>query len=257
MLLPSVIITISALPFVFSSKSSSTSFTVPASFVAPGSPSIVSNLFTPAPSPSILSRQKAISTCYGNCISLTRSSSTTPLFAKKSRAGGAKGAPVLKNGKLQVKLLKYVPGTGNIGDVILVAPAFFENKLKKTNSAKIVTDEEVANEKEKLDANQKQREAAAAEMQEKLNEMKVVFEKKAGPEGHLFGGIKAKDILNELKTKFPKGSAIEGKAVKVLKMKDEEGNIVNHDIKEVGDYTVTISLMADVRADVSISVQTK
>lgn len=164
---------------------------------------------------------------------------------------------MLKNGKLQVKLLKYVPGTGNIGDVILVAPAFFENKLKKTNSAKIVTDEEVANEKEKLDANQKQREAAAAEMQEKLNEMKVVFEKKAGPEGHLFGGIKAKDILNELKTKFPKGSAIEGKAVKVLKMKDEEGNIVNHDIKEVGDYTVTISLMADVRADVSISVQTK
>jgi len=153
-------------------------------------------------------------------------------------------------------MTKHVAGTGNIGDVILVAPAFYENKLKKTQSARPVTDEEVEQQKSEQKQQQQERDAMAIKAKEQLENMKIVFEKKAGPEGHLFGGIKPKDVLLECKSKFPKKSkAMEGKAVKVLGLLDEEGKDIGHDIKELGVYIATISLGSDVQAKVAITVK--
>lgn len=164
----------------------------------------------------------------------------------------------MKNGKLQVKLLKHVAGTGSIGEVILVAPAFYQNKLLKTKSARIITDDEVNTEKMKRDSDQTGRKNAATEMALLLvkEESKLEFVKKAGPEGQLFGGIKAKDILQTLKSKYPKGNALEGKAVKIISMKDLEGNDVVHgDIKTLGDFMITISLLSDIKTELCISVK--
>ena len=202
-------------------------------------------------------------------------SRSTSLFVKKNKKNTAaksktskkissstkksSSSPPLKNGKIQVKLLKYVPGTGSIGDVILVAPAFYQNKLLKTNSAKVITDEEVKAEKLKRDVDQTECRNAAKDMAsllEKEEESVLKFVKKAGPNGQLFGGIRAKDVLQTLKSKYPKGNPLEGKNVKVISMKNMDGKDVEHgDIKSIGDFKVKISILSGIDAEITVSVQ--
>eukprot|EP00586_Coscinodiscus_wailesii_P011159 CAMPEP_0172495894 /NCGR_PEP_ID=MMETSP1066-20121228/79676_1 /TAXON_ID=671091 /ORGANISM="Coscinodiscus wailesii, Strain CCMP2513" /LENGTH=176 /DNA_ID=CAMNT_0013267899 /DNA_START=313 /DNA_END=843 /DNA_ORIENTATION=- len=173
------------------------------------------------------------------------------LFAKPNR----KGAKSSKGGKVQVKLLKNIPGTGVIGDVIMVTPAFFENKLKKTQSAVRISDEEVSKEKETRAKKQKAELETANDMKDHLTDYELVLKRKAGPEGHLFGGVGKKVILEELRSGFPKG-ALDGKSVKISKIKDaESGEEVKQDIKEIGVFTATISLLSDIKADFSVTVE--
>jgi ribosomal protein L9 len=171
------------------------------------------------------------------------------LFAKKS-----KDTTVGKGGKIQVKLLKHVAGTGSAGDVIKVAPAFFMNKLQKTGSAVRITDEEV--EKECAEKAQQDKEAreSAHQLKEKIDAMTLVLSKKAGPDGQLFGGIGYKAIFSELEKEFPKG-ALGAKYIKITSVKDDKGELLTHDIKSVGDYKVTISLLKDVAADFGLTVK--
>merc|ERR1712232_654721 len=105
-------------------------------------------------------------------------------------------------------------GTGSIGDIVMVAPAFFENKLKKTGSAVFVTDEEVTKIKEEKICREKDLVAGAMDMREKLEGFELVLKKKAGPEGNLFGGVGKKLIFKELKEQFPSG-ALDGKQIKI------------------------------------------
>lgn len=169
------------------------------------------------------------------------------LFAHK------KDTTVGKGGKVQVKLLKHVAGTGHAGDVIMVAPAFFTNKLQKTGSAVRITDEEVAKENsEKLTEEKEQKENALA-VKNKVESMKVSLSKKAGPDGHLFGGVNYKMILSELKKDFPQG-CLDGKHIKITEVKKDDGKKLRGDIKETGDYKVNISLHRDVSANLQLSV---
>uniref|UniRef100_A0A7S4IWM6 Large ribosomal subunit protein bL9 C-terminal domain-containing protein n=1 Tax=Odontella aurita TaxID=265563 RepID=A0A7S4IWM6_9STRA len=134
----------------------------------------------------------------------------------------------------------------------MVAPAFFENKLRKTQSAVVVTDEEVKKEREEQAKDAKETLDAATEMMGKIEGLTLTFPMKAGPNGHLFGGVNYKAILKELIKQFPKGAL--GKGVKIETVQDEEGKAIPHDIKEVGDFKATVSLMKDVSADIALSV---
>jgi len=208
----------------------------------------------------MVARRRAVATGYGvetktnaitNAIQLTQKNSVTgPLFSKKIKATGSSAA---KGGKLQVKLLKYVEGTGSIGDIVMVAPAFFENKLKRTGSAVLISDEEVDAENKKKLLLQKAQLEQALDMQKKIQEVELSMVKKAGPEGHLFGGVAKKDILEELKRKFPKG-ALDGKQIKIATVQRVEGEEVKADIKEVGLYTSTINLLGDITARFRVNV---
>jgi len=173
------------------------------------------------------------------------------LFAKKK-----KDTTVGKGGKVQVKLVKHVAGTGQAGDIIMVAPAFFTNKLQKTGSAIRITDEEVAKEAEKQASHEKELKANASDVKHKLEEMKFSITKKAGPDGHLFGGVGMKLIMTELKKEFPQG-CLDGKQVKITQIKDGDGKKLQHDIKEVGAYSLTISLLKGVAANLDLSVMAK
>lgn len=170
------------------------------------------------------------------------------LFAKKN-----KDSTVGKSGKIQVKLLKHVAGTGSAGDVVMVAPAFFMNKLQKTGSAIRITDEQV--EKECTEKAQQDKEArdSANYLKEKLETMTIVMSKKAGPDGQLFGGIGLKAILSELEKEFPQGT-LSAKYIKITQVKDENGQVLKHDIKSIGNYTATIALLKDISADFQLSV---
>ena len=91
------------------------------------------------------------------------SSSKALLLSKKKAAVGPTKAK-----KIQVKMLKDVPGTGQKGDVVLVTPAFLQNKLIPTHSAELITDEEVARENAKKAATVAEEIAEATEVKELL-----------------------------------------------------------------------------------------
>uniref|UniRef100_A0A7S1ZP95 50S ribosomal protein L9, chloroplastic n=1 Tax=Trieres chinensis TaxID=1514140 RepID=A0A7S1ZP95_TRICV len=179
----------------------------------------------------------------------TAASSLTVLSAKKNRRGATGGG---KGGKVQVKLLKYVEGTGSIGDVVLVAPAFYENKLKKTKSAVPISNEGVAAERAEDEMKRKEANEAAKQMKEKIEGSRIEFSMKAGPDGHLFGGVNYKSIMSELSKQFPKGAL--GKGVKIKSLKSDDGAEVPHDIKELGEYKASVSLLGDIDAEFTVGV---
>jgi large subunit ribosomal protein L9 len=171
-----------------------------------------------------------------------------PLFAKQK-----KDSTTGKGGKIQVKLTKHIAGTGQAGDVIMVAPAFFQNSLLKSGSAVRISNDEVEKasaEKAQLD---KDSSLAANDMKAKLDDRTLSLSKKAGPDGQLFGGIGFKCIMEELKKEFPAG-CLDAKYIKITSFKDDDGKVLKHDIKSVGDYTATISLLKGVSADFKIEV---
>ena len=172
-----------------------------------------------------------------------------PLFSKKKK----KDTTVGKGGKIQVKLLKHIAGTGQAGDVIMVAPAFFTNKLQKSGSAVRITDQEVKQENADRISMENEAKANALVVKKKVEEMKLSLLKKAGPDGHLFGGVGYKMILNELKKDFPLG-CLDGKQVQITEVKTSDGEKLQGDIKEIGEYSVNISLLKDVSATLQLSV---
>jgi len=215
-----------------------------ASFVKAAEPTIVT-ASEPSSTPSRIysARNLAIVSGYRK--------SETSLHAKKSK----RGAAVKKGGKVQVKMLKFVEGTGRVGDIVTVSPAYWENKLKKTKSAVMITDDEVAEEKKEANAAAKQNLDTAKKIKEKITNIgSIDMFKKAGPDGHLFGGINKKALLSEVQKKLPKGS-LEGKIFKVLSVKDDSDSLVSHDIKNVGVYKIKLNLHTDVQVDVTINVQ--
>mmetsp|Transcript_30259 Transcript_30259/g.46301 ORF Transcript_30259/g.46301 Transcript_30259/m.46301 type:complete len:268 (-) Transcript_30259:23-826(-) len=183
----------------------------------------------------------------------------SPLFAKKKKNDTAAG----KTNKIQVKLTKHIAGTGQAGDVIMVAPAFFTNKLQKTGSAVRISDEEVAQGNQKKADGEKQALDAANDLKNKFSSFTMTLSKKTGPNGHLFGAINYKAIMTELKkdNAFPKG-ALDAKWIKISGILTDEGENntgaavdPKHGIKEVGDYVATIALLKGVSADFKLLVK--
>lgn len=178
--------------------------------------------------------------------------SGTSLAAKK------KASPAASK-KIQVKLLKHVAGTGQAGDVVMVTPPFFNNKLRPTKSAELISDEQVALERSEAATAAVQRETQAKEIKERIEGTPLVLHRKAGPEGHLFGGINAKVIIEELKGNSGSSDSdadfLNGKNVKVTALLDGEGKKMRGDIKETGSFHATIVLTKEISAKVDIEVK--
>jgi len=172
-----------------------------------------------------------------------------PLYAKKKK----KSSNEAKSNKIQVKLTKNVPGTGVIGEVIMVAPAFFENKLKRTQSAVRISDEEVADGNAKKNEKNRVEKNNAIDTKGKVEDIALSLSKKTGPDGRLFGSVTHKVILEELGKKLPKGS-LGSKKVKITVIESEDGDDVGRDIKNTGAYKATIRLLEDVSAEFAIEV---
>jgi large subunit ribosomal protein L9 len=206
-----------------------------ASFVAPAAPSITRS--NSAPVETTQARTDAIRRGYGLY--------STKLWAKKKTAAAPK--------KIQVKLLKNIVGTGVYGEVIMVTPAFFSNKLLPDKAAVMITDEEVARMKEEARAQDIAANQAARAVKAVLDETTITLKRKAGPDGQLFGGIGAKTIMDELKA-CVKDPYLDSKVVKVVGTVDENGNKLAHDIKHIGSFSAELTLAKDVSANIAISV---
>mmetsp|Transcript_40109 Transcript_40109/g.59098 ORF Transcript_40109/g.59098 Transcript_40109/m.59098 type:complete len:228 (-) Transcript_40109:263-946(-) len=184
--------------------------------------------------------------------------SSIPIHAKKSSKGGK------KSDKLQVRLLKDVPGQGQKGDILNIAPSFFQNKLQREKLAEIVTDDDVEKIKEKEAAAEKDRFLAATAMQERIDALATIsIERKVGPSGKLFGKLSDKNVLEILKEQFPVG-ALEGKTVKIIAISScsDDGQSCDLDmekamIESLGVYEAKVKLLntPDIRASFRFEVK--
>lgn len=165
----------------------------------------------------------------------TSTSSPTCLFGKKKKKGGSGGGSAAKGAaKMQVKLLEHIAGTGQAGDVIMVNPIFFANKLRPQKLARVITDEEVQEELEKkqsqMDELQKQAKAVQGlldENDESASSYVLTFtDNQTGPDGKkLFGGIGPKKIMESLRKdvkEFDAYSKEFTKQVSILDIEEQE-----------------------------------
>lgn len=239
---------------VVAGPSSSSSFALKtASFVPPAAPSIASS--SPAPTHVINARHEAAIQGYGTTATAAAAAAPPPrhqlpLWAKKKKTASPAASK-----KIQVKLLKYVSGTGSAGDVVLVTPAFYNNKLRPTKSATPITDDELRAEQSEQQAQMEANSAAATKIKEQLeqDDFSLVIQKKAGPDGQLFGAVSTKVILNSLRDTVS-DDYLNQKQVKIVQVA-QDGKKMRGDIKHVGDYGVNLALTKDISAKFEVSVQ--
>ena len=153
-------------------------------------------------------------------------------------------------------MLKYVEGTGHVGEIVMVTPAFFQNKLRPTASAVMISDEEVLKAKAELDAHEKETRAKAESLKEQMTDLSITVPRKAGPDGHLFGGIGPKSIMEEL-GKLINDDFLKSKSVKILSITDGNGDVLRGDLKHTGTYRITLSLTIDISASFDLIVDSE
>ncbi len=150
--------------------------------------------------------------------------------------------------------ISYQPNNDFIFLVIMVTPAFYSNKLRPTQSAVLISDEEVQKEQVKAAEADKQTRETAERLKEIFLSKKVVFKRKVGPDGQLFGGIGAKAIMEEMISTFGEEEFLSRKSVKVTSLLDSDGKKIAGDIKHTGEFGASISLTQDISAIIEIEV---
>ena len=177
-----------------------------------------------------------------------RSRDITPLHLSKKKAAPT---PVKK---IQVKMLKYVEGTGHVGEIVMVTPAFFQNKLRPSSSAAMITDGEVMKAKMEAEILDKETFAEAEALKERIADVSIVIRRKAGPDGHLFGGIGPKCAMEELE-KSIQNDFLKQKGIKIISIMNEDGSELDGDIKHTGVYKASLSLTKDISGMFGIIVE--
>ena len=153
-------------------------------------------------------------------------------------------------------MLRHVAGTGQAGDVVLVTPAFYNNKLRPTQAAQIISDEQVQQEQAAAAAEAQEQLQTATTLQERLQALTLTLERKAGPDGQLFGGVGPKVIMEELKQVVVEDAHfLDSKTVKITALLDHNGKKMRGDIKHVGRFAANVALAKDISAKFTIDVK--
>jgi ribosomal protein L9 len=208
---------------------------------------------------------------------------STRLFGKKKAAAAsntssssAATGSSSSSSKVQVRLLQNVEGTGRAGDVLLVTPAFYNNKLRPSRLAMAVTDEQVRSMKEEQEEKLRRTARLVSKIRSTLEGHTLTLaDNKTGPDGHkLFGGIGPKKVLTSLMETVPdlwrsqQGNEEDddenddedddvdeqaimeylqtNKQVKIVQIAEHRDDgavlVVKGDIKQTGTYIVTLQL---------------
>jgi large subunit ribosomal protein L9 len=145
---------------------------------------------------------------------------------------------------MQVILMEKVVNLGQLGDVVKVKNGFGRNFLIPQGKAKRATESNVAEfaaRRVELEAADQAKLAEAQARAEKLSGLTVQIVQKAGVDGKLFGSVTNADIA----------AAMEAQGFKIEKgqVRLPEGHL-----KQIGDHAISISLHADVVANITVSV---
>ncbi|MEQ1815673.1 MAG: 50S ribosomal protein L9 [Nitrosomonas sp.] len=145
---------------------------------------------------------------------------------------------------MQIILMEKVANLGQLGDIVNVKSGFARNYLIPQGKAKRATEQAIAefqSKRAELEKVQAAALAAAQAMAAKLDGLLVQISQKAGSDGKLFGSVTNANIAEAL---AGQGFAIERAMIRMP----------NGQLKQVGDYPLTISLHSDVSAHITVSV---
>lgn len=144
---------------------------------------------------------------------------------------------------MKVILLADVKGQGKKGELCNVSDGYARNFLFPKNlaiEANSAAMSELKSREQAAEHHKKEELAAAKETATKLNGKTVVIKAKAGSSGKLFGSVTSKEIVEVLAKTT--GITVDKKKMTVA------------DIKNFGEYTAEIKLLAGVTAKITVKV---
>ena len=148
---------------------------------------------------------------------------------------------------MKVILLTELRGKGGEGDVVDVAPGFFNNYLGPQKMAILATKgnlKQLEQRKGNIAKREEKRIADAQALKASLEGKSIFVEAKVGEEGVLFGSITAAMVADAVKAET---------GVEIDRKRLEMGT----PIKTAGAHTVTLSIYRDIKVDLALTVGDK
>ncbi|WP_293007866.1 50S ribosomal protein L9 [Nitrosomonas sp.] len=145
---------------------------------------------------------------------------------------------------MQIILMEKISNLGQLGDVVNVKSGFARNYLIPQGKAKRATEQAIAEfESKRVELEKKQAAilTAAQAVAAKLEGLLVQITQKAGSDGKLFGSVTNANIAEAL---TGLGFSVDRAMI----------HMPNGQLKQVGDYPLTVSLHSDVTAIITVSV---
>ena len=144
---------------------------------------------------------------------------------------------------MEIILIKDVENLGLTGQVVSVAPGYARNYLLPIGAALPATDgnlKMLAKKRAEFEARAKAEKDKAQALKSKLAEVRLVFRRKTGEKGKLYGAVTTMDISEALKAE---GYDIERKRLRL-----------SEPLKSVGDFEVPVRLHSEVTATFKVVV---
>lgn len=145
---------------------------------------------------------------------------------------------------MQIILMEKITNLGQLGDIVNVKSGFARNYLIPKGKAKRATEQTIAefqSKRAELEKIQATSLAAAQAIADKLDGLLVQITQKTGSDGKLFGSVTNANIAEAL---VGQGFVIEKSMI----------HMPHGQLKQVGDYPLTVTLHSDVSAHITVSV---
>ena len=145
---------------------------------------------------------------------------------------------------MQIILMEKVTNLGQLGDIVNVKSGFARNYLIPQGKARRATEQAIAEFQSKRAELEKKQAATLASAQgvaAKLEGLLVQITQKAGSDGKLFGSVTNANIAEAL---TGLGFTVERAMIRMP----------HGQLKQVGDYPLTVALHSDVTANITVSV---
>jgi len=145
---------------------------------------------------------------------------------------------------MQVILMEKIASLGQLGDIVNVKRGYARNYLIPQGKAKWATESAIADfqsRRAELEKKQAETMANAQVLATKLDGLLLQITQKSGVDGKLFGSVTNANIAEALKNQ---GFSIDKS---IIRMPENQ-------IKQIGDYAITIALHGDVLAHITVSV---
>ena len=144
---------------------------------------------------------------------------------------------------MKIILVKDVDNLGLAGQVLTVAPGYARNYLLPAAAALPATEANLkllARKRAEYEARAKAEKDQALDLRGRLAEVRLIFHRKAGEKGKLYGAVTALDLSEALQAK---GFEMERRRLRL-----------GEPFKALGDYEVPVRLHPEVTASFKVSV---
>ena len=142
----------------------------------------------------------------------------------------------------EVLLRRTIEGVGRVGEVVRVKPGYARNYLIPNSYAAYVTPEamrQISKDKDLEIVRETEMSKKRSLILEKLKDLRVTMEARAGGDGHLYGSVGTRQIVQ----KFAE-----------LGYDFQERHITFETVRELGEYDIDVNLGGGVNASVKLWV---